>query len=281
MGSDEALRGGLIVFAALAAAGATAALTRLLAYAAGGLIDRRRAGRRAQDAAPPALPTIRPARPRRPPLAFAFVALSVGVAAGSFALILALRLSAEPSGWLGAVYAGLAAGLAVGLAPVQSGAVLVAAALTISAIALVELRAYHPFEPGVEMARLVVIAAEASGTRAELALPRPNALPILQSLELPPGELGFSVLIIRPAGIAAAFLPSWYYRLQAIEVGGREIALGAFRGSADGSGPLGLVAKAVGFAPRLERSRAVLPEDFMRLELSIGPGGGLSLAERP
>lgn len=270
-----------MVFAALAAAGASAAVTRLLAYAAGGLIERLRAGRKAQDAAPLALPAIRPARPRRPPLAFAFVVLSVSVAAGSFALILALRLSAETSAWLGAAYAGLAAGLAVGLAPVQSGAVLVAAALTISAIALVELRAYHPLEPGMELARLVVVAAEASGTRAELALPRPNALPILQSLELPPGELGFSVLLIRPAGIAAVFLPTWYYRLQAIEVGGREISLGAYRGSLDGSGPLGLVEKAVGFAPRLERSRAVEPEDFMRLELSIGPDGGLSLVERP
>lgn len=281
MGSDEALRGGLLVFAALAAAGASAAVTRLMAYAAGGLIERRRAGRKAQVDAPPALPAIRPAGPRRPPLAFAFVALSVGVAAGSFALILALRLSAEPSGWLGAAYAGLAAGLAVGLAPAPSVAVLIAAAVSISAIALVELRAYHPLEPGVELARLVVIAAEANITRVELALPRPNALPILQGLELPPGELGFSVLVIRPAGLAAAFLPSWYYRLQAIEVGGREIAFGAYRGSSDGSGPLGLVAKAVGFAPRLERSRAVEPEDFMRLELSIGPDGRLSLAERP
>lgn len=278
MGSDEALRGGLLVFAALAAAGASAAVTRLMAYAAGGLIERRRAGRKA---APPALPAIRPARPRRPPLAFAFIALSVGVAAGSFALILALRLSAEPSGWLGAAYAGLAAGLAVGLAPAPSGAVLVAAAVSISAIALVELRAYHPLEPGVEMARLVVVAADAGGTRVELALPRPNALPILQSLELPPGALGFSVLIIRPEGLAAAFLPSRYYRLSAIEVDGREIPFGAFRSSAEGSGPLGLVAKAVGFAPRLERSRAVEPEDFMRLELSTGPGGGLSLAEGP
>lgn len=280
MGSDEALRGGLLIFAALAAAGASAAATRLMAHAAGGLIERRRAGRRSRKAAPPALPTLRP-RPRRPPLAFAFLALSVGVAAGSFALILALRLSAEPSGWLGAAYAGLAAGLAVGLAPAPSGAVLVAAAASISAIALVELRAYHPLEPGVELARLVVIAADAQGSRVELALPRPNALPILQSLELPPGELGFSVLVIRPAGLAAAFLPSWYYRLAAIEVGGREIAFGTYRGSADGSGPLGLVPKAVGFAPRLERSRAVRPEDFMRLELSIGPDGGLSLVERP
>lgn len=281
MGSDEALRGGLIVFAALAAAGASAAVTRLLAYAAGGLIERRRARRKAREAAPPALPALRPARARRPPLAFAFIALSVGVAAGSFALILALRLAAEPSGWLGAAYAGLAAGLAVGLAPAPSGAAMVAAAVTVSAVALVELRAYHPLEPGVELARLVVIAAEASGTRAELALPRPNALPILQSLELPPGELGFSVSVIRPEGLAAAFLPSWYYRLSAIEVDGREIAFGVSRGSADGSGPLSLVAKAVGFAPRLERSRAVEPEDFMRLELSMGPEGGLSLFERP
>lgn len=281
MGSDEALRGGLLIFAALAAAGTSAAVTRLMAYAAGRLIERRRSVRKAQEAAPPALPSIYFDRRRRPPLAFAFVALSVGVAAGSFALILGLRLSAEPSAWLGAAYAGLAAGLAVGLAPAPCGAALVAAAVSLSAIALVELRAYHPLEPGVEMARLVVIAADANGTRVELALPRPNALPILQNLELPPGELGFIVLVIRPTGLAAAFLSSWYYRLSAIEVDGRTIALGAYRGAVEGSGPLGLVASAVGFAPRLERSRTVEPEDFMRLKLSIGPEGGLSLTERP
>lgn len=281
MGSDEALRGGLLIFAALGAAGGTAALTRLASYAAAGLIERRGARRKAPPAAmPPAVsPPPRPAGPRRPPLAFAFIALSVGVAAGSFALILALRLGAEPSAWLGAVYAGSAMGLGLGLAPLPCGAALAAAALSLASFAMLELRAYHPLEPGAELARLVVIAADEGATRVELALPRPNALPILQGLTLPPGQLSFRLSMIRPAGLAAAFLASGYYRLAAIEAGGEAVELGSYRGRVEGSGPLALLAAAVGFAPRIERSRAIEPEDFMRLELGVGADAGLLLAE--
>ncbi len=216
------------------------------------------------------------ARPRLG-LSFLFVCLSLGAGFCAWAFVLLGRGGIAFSQLYPYAAAGAGLGLAFGVFPRAAGSLIAALALTSLALAWLEGAAWHESLPGLEAARLSVYEANESGSFIGLSAPDRNALPVMQNLRLPPGELRFEAELLSVRGPFAAFVGVAFYRLSGLRAGAERVALPMERGPLLEPSFLAFLAPALGFTRELFVSQAIAAAEFSRASLRIGPDAGFTL----
>jgi hypothetical protein len=216
--------------------------------------------------------------PPRLGLSFLFVCLSLGAAFCAWAFVIAGRGDVAYSQLFPYAAVGAGLGFAFGLFPRAAGSLIAALALGAFALAWLESSSWHESRPDIEVARISVYETDADGTFVGLSAPDRNALPVLQNLRLPPGELRFEAELLTLRGPFAAFLGSGFYRLSGIRAGAERIALPVERGPLHESSFLALLAPALGFTKELFVSQGIAAVEFSRARLRIDPESGFTLS---
>jgi hypothetical protein len=262
MGSDPAVLGAAGLLTALAALFLASALCSLIVFGLKqlrGLIAKERY-------APPRLG-----------LSFLFVCLSLGVGLSAWAFVIMGRGTIAYDQLFTYAALGALLGMAFSLYPRAVGSLLAALALGAFALAWLESSTWHESRPDIELARISVYEADDAGSFVGLSAPDRNALPVLQNLRLPPGELRFEAELLSLRGPFAAFLGSGFYRLSGLRAGAERIALPVERGPLHESSLLALLAPALGFSKELFVSQGIAAVEFNRARLRSGLESGFVL----
>lgn len=216
------------------------------------------------------------ARPRLG-LSFLFICLSLSAGLCAWALVIAARGAIAYSQLFAYAAIGAGLGCAYGSFPRAAGSLIAAAALAFLALAWLEGAAWHESRPGLDAARLSVYEADEGGTFVGLSAPDRNALPVLQNLRLPPGELRFEAETLSVRGPFAAFMGSAFYRLTGLRAGAERVALPVERGPLLEPSFLAFLAPALGFTKEPFVSQGIAAAEFSRASLRIGPDTGFML----
>ncbi len=210
-------------------------------------------------------------------LSFLFICLSLSAGFCAWALVIAGRGAIAYSQLIAYAAIGAGLGCAFGWFPRAAGSLIAAVALSFLALAWLESAAWHERLPGLDAARLSVYEADGGGTLVGLSAPDRNALPILQNLRLPPGELRFEAELLSVRGPFAAFIGSAFYRLTGLRAGAERVALPVEEGPLHGPSFLAFLAPILGFAKEAFLSQGIAAAEFSRASLRIGPDAGFTL----
>ncbi|HAE22897.1 MAG TPA: hypothetical protein DCG47_11310 [Spirochaetaceae bacterium] len=263
MGSDPATLGAAGLLTALAALFFTASVVSLAFFG----IKKLRFLIAKERCAPP-----------RMGLSFLFVCLSLGAGFCAWALVIMGRGAINPDRLYAYAVCGAAMGLAFGLFPRTSGSLLAVLALSSLALAWMESAAWHASLPGLEVARLSVYEANDSSSFVGLSAPDRNALPVVQNLRLPPGELRFEAELLSVRGPLAAFIGTGFHRLTGLRAGAERVALPVEPGPLHEPSFLAFLAPLLGLSREPFLSQGIAAVEFARARLRIGLEPGFVLS---